>query len=264
MSGRNRLGDNDETRGIEAPGPIDRMLDRDRDDKADILEGGAERTGTRAAGERRDFGAVQEDEIRVPVAEERLNVGKREVELGEVEVRKTVETEEQTVPVTLTRDEVNVREVDTTDRPLRAGEDAFEEGTIRVPVRGEEAVVAKETVVTGEVVIEKDAVAEERRITDTVRKQRVEVDEAYQQARSGFEQAHARTNTGRTFEQAEPHYRAGFTAAHDERYANRQFEDAEPELRRDYESNTTRTGGGDSWEHLRQEIREGWQRARNR
>lgn len=208
---------------------------------------------------------MQEDEIRVPVAEERLNVGKREVELGEVEIRKTVETEEQTVPITLTRDEVQVREVDVEDRPLRPGDDAFEEGTIRVPVRGEEAVVAKETIVTGEVVIEKDAVAEERRITDTVRKQRVEVEEAYKQARSDFQQSHNTRGTQRSFEETEPHYRAGFSAAHDERYANREFDDAEPELRSEYErTNTKRTGSGDNWEQLREDIREGWQKARNR
>ena len=57
----------------------------------------------------------------------------------------------------------------------RAGEDVFDAGTIVVPLRGEEAVVSKETVVTGEVVIDKGRVAEERTITDTVRKQRVEV-----------------------------------------------------------------------------------------
>ena len=79
--------------------------------------------------------------------------------------------------MTLRHDEVNVREVDVADRPLRPGEDAFGEGTIRVPVRGEEAVVTKEAVVTGEVVVEKETVAERRQITDTVRKQRVVVDE---------------------------------------------------------------------------------------
>jgi uncharacterized protein (TIGR02271 family) len=253
-----------ETPGVEAPGPLDRALDRDRDDKADILEGGADRKGTHAAGERRDFGAVQEDEIRVPVAEERLNVGKREVELGEVEVRKTVETEEQTVPVTLTHDEVQIREERVNERAA-TGDDLFKEGTIRVPVRGEEAVVAKETVVTGEMVIEKDAVAEERQITDTVRKQRVEIDEAYKQARSDFQQSHNTRGTKRSFEETEPHYRAGFSAAHDERFANREFDDAEPELRSEYErTNTKRTGSGDNWEQLREDIREGWQKARNR
>src|SRR5262245_29133288 len=44
-----------------------------------------------------------EGEVRVPVAEERLKVGKREGELGEVQVRKTVSEEQQSVPVTLER-----------------------------------------------------------------------------------------------------------------------------------------------------------------
>jgi len=206
-----------------------------------------------------------EGEIRVPVAEERLAVGTREAELGEVQVRKTVTEEQQTVPVTLRRDEVHVEERDITDRPLQAGEDAFNEETIRVAVRGEEAVVAKETVVTGEVVIDKTRTAEERQVSDTVRKQRVDVDENYSQARAGFEQEFQTRAQGgkRTFEQAEPNYRAGFTAAHDERYTDRAFEDAEPELRREYETSVMRTGG-DGWEQLREEVRSGWNRARNR
>ncbi len=121
--------------------------------------------------------AADERAIRVPVAEERLTVGKRAVELGEATIRKTVIEEEQTVAVTLRHDELHVEEVDIADRPLRADEDAFNEGVITIDLRGEEAVVAKEAVITGEVVIDKDAVAQERQITDTVRKQRVDVDQ---------------------------------------------------------------------------------------
>jgi len=208
-------------------------------------------------------GQTTEGEMRVPVVEERLAVGKREAELGEVQIRKTVTEEEQTVPVTLRREEVNVEQVDVKDRPLRAGEDVFKEETIRVPVRGEEAVVAKEAVVTGEVVVNKETTTREEQITDTVRKQHVDVDKAYQEARSGFEQAHTSRvgTTGRTFEQAEPNYRSGFTAAHDDRYTGREFEDVEPELRTQH---TTTGTGGDSWERLREEVREGWNRARGR
>ena len=53
---------------------------------------------------------------------------------------------------------------------------AFEEGTIRIPLRGEEVVVRKEAVVTGEVVINKERTTERQEITDTVRTQHVEVD----------------------------------------------------------------------------------------
>ncbi|MBD0324628.1 MAG: DUF2382 domain-containing protein, partial [Aldersonia sp.] len=151
-----------------------------------------------------------EGEIRVPVVEEQLQVGKREVEVGEVEIRRRVVEEQQSVPVTLRREEVNVREVDTPDRPLRAGEDVFSEETIRVAVRGEEAVVAKETVVTGEVVVEKDVTQEQRTVSDTVRRTEVDFDEHYQQARAAFEQdfttrsASASGGRNRTFEHAEP------------------------------------------------------------
>jgi len=219
-------------------------------------------TGTPGGRAATGTGQATAGELRVPVAEERLTVDKREAELGEVAIRKTVTEEERTVPVTLRRDEVHVEEVNVQDRPLRAGEDAFEEGTIRVPLRGEEAVVDKEAVVTGEVVVNKETTTREEQVSGTVRKQHVEVDKAYQQARSGLEQAHT-TRTGgkgRTFEQAEPHYRTGFDAAHDERYAGREFEDVEPDLR----TRHTSSGAGDSWEHLREEVREGWNKARGR
>ena len=202
------------------------------------------------------------DTIRVPVAEERLTVGTRDVALGEATIRKTVIEEERTVPVRLTHEEVHIEERAVAERPA-TGALLFKEETIRVALRGEEAVVAKEAFVTGEFVIEKDVVVEERQITDTVRKQRVEVDKAYQEARTGFEQEYSAraTGTGRTFAQAEPNYRAGFEAAHDERHAGREFEEIEPELRARHAD----AGDDESlWGQLRQDIRAGWEKARGR
>ncbi len=155
-------------------------------------------------------------ELRIPVVEERLNVGTREAALGEVQVRKTVTAEERTVPVTLHREEVTVQERDVADRPMRAGEEAF----------NEEAVVAKEAVVTGEVVIDKTRVAEEHHITETVRKQHVDVDERHRSAR---------TDPG--------------ARAHDARGPG-------PGVRGEYETNATTTttvggtmaNGSDTWE----------------
>lgn len=208
----------------------------------------------------------REGQISVPVVEERLDVQKRSAELGDVQVRKTVVEEQQSIPVELSREEVHVERRDVSDRPLSTADAAaaFESGTIRVPVRGEEAVVTKEAVVTGEVVINKERTVEHQEVTDTVRKQRIEVDENYQKARSNFQQHFNQkgATSGRTFEQAEPNYRAGFEAAHDERYAGKAFEDVEPDLRRSREA--TAKDSGSSWDHLREEIREGWSRARGR
>ena len=211
--------------------------------------------------------AATEGEIRVPIMEERLQVEKREVELGAVEVRKDVTSENVSVPVELSREEVHVERVDVNDRPVAAGDLAkgsFEEGTIRVPVRGEEAVANKEAVVTGEVVINRERTTERQTVTDTVRKERVDVNENYQRDRAAL-QEHFNTRRGttgvasdaRTFNDAEPHYRRGYEAAHDERYAGREFEDVEPELR---QSHT----GSDSWERLREDVRGGWDHARGR
>jgi len=207
-----------------------------------------------------------EGEIRVPVMEERLSVGKEQVQLGEVAVRKEVVSEQVNVPVDVMREEVHVERVDVADRPIAAGDipDAFKEGTIRVPVRGEEVVAQKEAFVTGEVVIDRERTTETQTISDTVRKERVDVDENYTRAREGFRGHFDQTRSSkggtdvdtRTFDDAEPNYRTGFYAAHDDRYAARDFDEVEPELRRTHGS----TGG--DWEHLRREIREGWDRAR--
>ena len=132
---------------------------------------------------------------------------------------------------------MTVDRVDVKDRPVAAGEmaEAFEEGTIRVPVRGEEAVVSKEAVVTGEVVIDRDVKTERQTISDTVRKERVDVDENYSATapRSRSTSASAKSGLGanadtRTFADAEPHYRRGYEAAHDERYAGRDFAESSP------------------------------------
>jgi uncharacterized protein (TIGR02271 family) len=205
-------------------------------------------------------------EIRVPVREERLDVEKRQGQMGSVDVHKTVESEQVNVPVELRHEEVSVNRVNVPDRPVTAGDrdDAFQEGTIRVPVRGEEAFARKEAVVTGEVVIDRDVETERQVISDTVRRERVDVDENWTRDRSAFEQHFGKRRSGmgtaadtRTFADAEPNYRRGYEAAHDDRYRGRNFEDIEPDLRRSH-------SGGESWEHLREEIREGFNRGRGR
>ncbi len=214
-----------------------------------------ERTREQAGGRsQRETG----DEARIPVVEERLHVERRPTELGEVQVRKTVTEEQQTVPVDLAREEVRVEQRAIDDRPATGGE-LFQEGTVRVPVRGEEPVVTKEAVVTGEVVIGKERTTERQEVRDTVRKERVEPDADYQRARAGFQQhfaarrgalgGGAAQGGAATFEEAEPHYRAGFLAGRDARYAGRPFAQIEPDLRRTHER--AATGPARPWAEVR-------------
>ena len=154
------------------------------------VRGGLDRYQTDAAldrGAATDREAMREDrgEIVVPVVEERLDVEKRPAELGEVTIEKNVTEERREVPVELRREEVHVERRDVADRPVRAGEADLRDETIRVPVRGEEAVVRKEPVVTDEVVIDKTQTTERQTAADTVRKERVDVDKDLDETHRG-------------------------------------------------------------------------------
>ena len=111
----------------------------------------------------------------IPVAEERLRVGKRDVSHGRVRIRSyVVETpvEEQ---VTLREERVAV-ERRPADRALGDAEQAFQERTIEAEERGEEAVVSKEARITEEVVVRKEVDQRTETISDTVRKTEVDVE----------------------------------------------------------------------------------------
>ena len=218
--------------------------------------------GDAGGARRRDETVAPDDgDVRVPVHEERLEVDKQERQTGEVRVNTTVTAEQQTVPVELMREEVHVEQVDIADRPATEADlaGAFQEGTIRVPVRGEEAVARKATVVTGEVVIDKTRTTETEQISDTVRRERVAVDEDYDRARAAYAQDLATRPGAPTPEEGEPYFRTGYAAAIDARNAGKSFEEVEPELRQ-------RAGPTDesAWERLKREVREGFTGARER
>ena len=121
-------------------------------------------------------GAEGEGVLRIVRSEEELAIGKRAVEAGEVWVRKTIETERVSERVPVTREDVSVER-----RPLEggmaAGDAELREDEIRVPIMEEEVTVEKRVVPKEEVVIRKEAVQEERVVEDTVRRERIEVDD---------------------------------------------------------------------------------------
>jgi uncharacterized protein (TIGR02271 family) len=116
-------------------------------------------------------------EQRIPMAEERLRVGKRESHAGRVRVRSyVVETpvEEQ---VTLREEHVHVQRVPA-DRAATASEaNLFQDRVIEAEESIEEAVVQKDVRVTGEVVVNKEATEHTETVRDTVRRTEVDVDE---------------------------------------------------------------------------------------
>lgn len=122
--------------------------------------------------------------VDVPVVEEELVADKQREKLGEVQIHKDVTTQQQSIEVPVSHEEVHVERVpvsgqDATNLP----KDAFKEGTIDVPVYGEDVDVEKQARVTGEVEVEKRRVTDERRFTGDVRKEQVHVDEVDDQGR---------------------------------------------------------------------------------
>jgi len=211
--------------------------------------------------------------ITVPVAEERLAVGTRQVQVGEVVIDKRVVEEQVMVPVTVRREEIEVIRR-APGEPREEIDDPSIVEIIRIPLRGEEPVITTQPVITSEVVVSRAAHAEEQWITRTVRSTDVSVEkhlgEAYARSRPAFEEhfAHRRhvpeehdgvRSQSRTFGDAEPNYWAGFRAGHDKRYVGRTFDEVEPELRFPDEPAQSDPGMLDQ---IRDEVREGFARAR--
>jgi uncharacterized protein (TIGR02271 family) len=115
------------------------------------------------------------DETVIPIVEEQLSVGKREVERGGVRVRSYVVETPVEESVTLRDETVNV-ERRAVNRPADVTADAFRERTIELTETDEEAVVAKTARVVEEVVVSKDVTERTEHVSDTVRRTEVDVE----------------------------------------------------------------------------------------
>ncbi len=122
--------------------------------------------------------ANQTDEQRLRLREEQLNVTKQPVQAGEVDLRKEVVSQQQTVNVPVTHEEVYIENRPVTDATVDDNTPIGEGENIRVPVSEERVNVSKDTVVTGEVSIGKRAVQETQQVTDTVRREEARLDQS--------------------------------------------------------------------------------------
>ncbi|HZF68128.1 MAG TPA: DUF2382 domain-containing protein [Gemmatirosa sp.] len=120
------------------------------------------------------FSRGQERHIRLH--EEQLSVGTREVQAGEVQVRKTVETESVRETVPLVHEEVSIERRPLSADSARDANLTIGEERIEVPLMSEEAVVQKRVVPTEEVVVRTNQVTEQHVVEDTVRRERLDTD----------------------------------------------------------------------------------------
>lgn len=207
-------------------------------------------------------------EATIPVIQEELQVGKRQVDRGGVRVYQRVTETPVDETVRLREETVNV-ERRPVDQPASEADLAgMQEGTIEVRETAEEPVIAKTARVVEEVVIGKESRERTEQIQDTVRRTDVEVeqlgasgatsgtlvgDEAY---REHFQTTYG--TSGGKFEDYASAYRYGSTAAADERFRGHDWSESEEEVHADWDS---RYGATTPWEKAKNAVRYGWEKA---
>jgi uncharacterized protein (TIGR02271 family) len=226
---------------------------------------------TAREGERAGAREVETGEVNIPVVEEEVQVGTRQVRRGGVRLytRVVERPVEETVRL---RDETVRVERRPADRPAsEADVAAAKEGTIEVTETDEEAVVRKQARVVEEVVVHKDVEQHTETVRDTVRRTEVEVEPVgATSARDvrGFDQydadfrSHYTTSLagrGHPYERWAPGYRYGYELASDRRYAGRDWSAIEADARRDWEGRHQGT-----WDEFKDTIRHAWERVRGR
>jgi len=203
-----------------------------------------------------------DEEQRLPVVEEELHVGKREIRRGGVRVFSEVHERPVEEQVTLREEHVRVERVPV-DRPIDASEmGAFREGTIELTETAEEAVVDKRARVVEEVLVSKDVNNRTETIRDTVRSTDVQVEQTSgsdydDDFRTHFQSNYARG--GGDYDRHRPAYQFGHQYASDARYRDRDWSHVENDLRRDWD-----TRGQGAWEDVKDSIRYGWDKVRGR
>jgi uncharacterized protein (TIGR02271 family) len=204
----------------------------------------------------------------IPVVEEQLRVGKREVQRGGVRIYSHVVETPVNETVGLREEHVDVQRR-AVDQPISpADATAFKEQTIEMRETAEEAVVEKSARIVEEVTVGKQVNERQEQIHDTVRHTEVDVqrldgttarsdlrdDDSY--FRNHFTSTYGAS--GASYDDYAPAYSYGSQMASSGRYTGRQWDEVESDLRTDWESRYS--GGPSTWEKMKAAVRHGWDR----
>jgi uncharacterized protein (TIGR02271 family) len=187
---------------------------------------------------------------RLQLREEELIARKRSVETGRVHVGKEVVSEQRTLEVPVTREEVTIERHPVERRP---SDKPIEETsrTIDVPIHEERVDVDKKAVVYEEVGVRKDQVTQTERVSGQVRREEARIEGA------GDVSIRNAPGTSENWEQAMPRYRKGWQA----RYGSSatRWEDVEPVYRYGHELRARPEYRGRRWDELEPDFRRGWE-----
>ena len=116
-----------------------------------------------------------EEILRVPVHEEELVPTTEERQIGEVVFNKNVVVEDRVVDVPVVEERLRITR-HPVDREPDADDEVFTEGSLTIPIRGDEVGLTKRARVAEEIEIAKEAVQMTEQVTGTVRREQVHVD----------------------------------------------------------------------------------------
>jgi len=212
--------------------------------------------------------STPQEEATIPVIEEELKVGKREVRRGGLRVyRRVIEQPvEETVRL---RDETVHVERQPVNRPVSTETGLFQDETIEMTEIGEEPVVSKQARVVEEVTLHKDVAERDATIRDTLKRTDVEVQPtsgAAAMAQSGWDDQEFRTHWssnygsgGMAYEQYDPAYRFGSRLVGGQNMDSSDWTQLEPEARRSWEAEHQ-----GSWDQFKDAVRYSWERAKQK
>ena len=161
------------------------VLDTGQEVSADDIELGSNVVYLRRPSAQHDTGRPVErvEGLRVPIVEERPDIGKRQIERGGVRVTTEVEDVPVHEEVSLRQESVDVQRAPA-HRPAAENEidEAFMEATFEVRALSETIAVRKELFVVEEIHIRKEVAERTETIQDSVRQMRVDIEELSDQA----------------------------------------------------------------------------------
>ena len=203
--------------------------------------------------------AQERESMNIPIVEEQITVGKREVDKGGVRVRSYVRETPVEESVSLHEERVNV-ERHPVDRKVDDADAAFKEQNIEMRETAEEAVVGKSARVVEEVTVEKTASDHTETVSDTVRRTEVEIEDidsnvsasSFDDDNSMFREHYDANfvNSGRSFDYYSPAYRFGGRISREDSYKGMGWNQVESDAQRRWEERNPGT-----WNDYRDAVR---------
>jgi len=122
-------------------------------------------------------GRTEANNMVVPLFEEKVNVGKREVESGSVRLKKVVKTETINQPIELRHEELVIdRDNGTAQGGNQVLAQPFKEEETVIQLKREVPVIEKQTASAGQVVVQTRSAATQTNIQSEVRREDIDID----------------------------------------------------------------------------------------